>query len=215
MLPVHTSNASDLLQPPLAARRQLAASLQATITLPNTPCLDLTPSMLAKLKNKMSTPTKAHKRRPTISAPIPIPTCLQPQPVTQEDAWATLAAAYEAKAARSPASSISSAPSSCYSRSRDSRSSASSVEVSTPCRAQRHAAQAEAEDVSTPVQIAMPQRFRSSASSATSWDVLHELIDDSYELQADDAASVFSHTSIVTDYEEGQYTIKRAEVVAL
>lgn len=174
--------------------------------------------MLAKLKNKMSTPTKAHKRRPTISAPIPIPTCLQPQPVTQEDAWATLAAAYEAKAARSPASSISSAPSSCYSRSRDSRSSASSIEVSTPCRAQRHAAQVEAEDTSTPVQIAMPmpQRFRSSsASSATSWDVLHELIDDSYELQADDAASVFSHTSIVTDYEDGQYTIKRAEVVAL
>ncbi|EJT51848.1 hypothetical protein A1Q1_06934 [Trichosporon asahii var. asahii CBS 2479] len=183
--------------------------------------------MLSKIKS-MATPTKSHrthKRRPAISAPIPIPTCLQPQPVTQEDAWATLRAAYEAKAARSPASSISSAPSSCYSGdSHDSRhsreSSGSSLEPTTSCRrphrhrpSVRRVQMAEKEGKDADIEaIPTPTAQHARSTSATSWQVLHELIDDSCE---DDAASIVSHTSIVTDYEEGQYSIKRAEVVSL
>lgn len=179
--------------------------------------------MLSKIKS-MTTPTKTHKRRPAISAPVPIPTCLQAQPVTQEDAWATLRAAYEAKAARSPASSISSAPSSCYSGdSCNSRESSSTLEPSSSCRRpHRHrpslqsvqTAREEAAVIVVQVEVqSTPTAQHARSSSATSWQVLHELIDDS--CREDDAASIISHTSIVTDYEEGHYSIKRAEVVSL
>ena len=176
--------------------------------------------MLSKIKS-MATPTKTHKRRPTISAPIPIPTCLQPQPVTLEDAWATLRAAYEAKAARSPASSISSAPSRCYSG--DSRherdSSASSLELSSCRRPHRHrpslpnVQRREETAVEGAETAPTPTAQHARLPSAASCELGHEVIDDS--CREEDAASMVSHTSIVTDYEDGQFAIKRAEVVSL
>lgn len=189
--------------------------------------------MFSKLKSKLASGPSGKRSRapPTISAPIPIAgPCLPPQP-THTEAWAALAAAYEAKAYRPPAStasSVSSAPSSCCSSAASTLSSTSAAgsracplpqrpprpdaQLPQPGQPRQDETAAQVAADATEAGPASPANARSSAASSTSWDVLQELIDDH---EFDDAASVYSRSSIETDYEHGQYTIKRAEVVSL